>query len=142
MSFLFRNYFCCKIILEFEFTAMKRVCITLVLCAVCGAGYSNDPPRLEAFLGKIKMFYNRYQTSWYMPVQKTKGQEMILSPELNLSMTDHETDLQYAPARGTIFHSKLNMGFDITTGIIYDFKTGRKYYVRDLQSMNDSKALL
>lgn len=123
---------------------MKKYAVLFVVLAIAaigasaGYGWSNDgeDPRLEAFIGKLEKFYknkDRQTTNWRMPNHNPET-NMDHLPNVEIDFYDHDSGLQYSPARGKVFDPKLNMEFDPVTGVIYDFKTDKEYLLSDLRN--------
>lgn len=122
---------------------MKRYAILLVIFAVAAVGASasysladDDDKRLEAFLGKLEKFYKNKDsqtTNWRMPNHNPET-NMDHMPNVDIDFYDHETGLQYDPARGKVFDRKLNIELDVVTGVIYDYKTDKEYLLSELRN--------
>lgn len=129
---------------------MKKYTVLFVVLAIAaigasaGYGWSNEgeDPRLEAFIGKLEKFYknkDRQTTNWRMPNYNPETNLDHL-PNAEIDFYDHDSGLQYSPARGKVFDPKLNIEYDPVTDIIYDFKTDTEYLLSDLKNTKAAEA--
>jgi hypothetical protein len=119
---------------------MKSTCILLLFYAINIPGHAQNSPRMELFLEKIKNYRDRHEISLHMPTDRPSNPENMPLLHSELVMVDEKTGLEYSPEAGTFYHPELNIGLDIRSGVVFDFRTGRKHSLEDLmQAKKDGK---
>ena len=116
-----------------KFIPMKSACSLILFCATCILSHAQNSPRLELFLEKIESYRDRHELSLHMPTYRPPKPEKMPLLSGELFMVDEKTGLEYSPAAGTMYHPELNIGLDIRSEVIFDFRTGRKHTLEDLE---------
>jgi hypothetical protein len=127
---------------------MRRLVFVIVFALSATAVHSNDDAdkRLDAFLGKLEIYNKnkenkeRAAANWNMPNAnpETNAESMPIG-NINMSVIDHASGLEYTPATGKLFDPELDIELDLITGIVYDFKTKKEYRLSDLQAERNHK---
>jgi hypothetical protein len=118
---------------------MKTVCIVVLFCAISILSNAQNSPRLELFLEKIESYCNGYEVSWHMPTHRSPKPENMPLLSGELFMVDEKTGLQYSPAAATFYHPELNIALDLRSGVVFDFKTGRKHSLEELRQLEKNR---
>ncbi len=118
---------------------MKSACIVVLFCAISILGNAQNSPRLELFLEKIESYRNRHEVSLHMPTHRPPKPENMPLLSGELFMVDETTGLEYSPAAATFYHPELNIALDIRSGVIFDFKTGRKHSLEELRQSEKNR---
>lgn len=123
---------------------MKSTVIFLLLAFVASATASgNIPPRVESFLQKVEMYYDKRPVKWRMPNTSPSPLDEMPSPVIIGMMTiDPETGLAFSPATGNLYHPELEVGLEAATGTVVDFKTGKKYSLGELLKQGQERKQL
>jgi hypothetical protein len=113
---------------------MKFVALCILLIGIGDvAKGSHIPPRVESFLQKLHIYYDKHQANWSMPNSKPHNSEKMPSLDfLGAMMLDEETGLAFSPSTGNLYHPKSDVGLEASTGTVVDFKTGKRYSLNDL----------
>ena len=117
---------------------MKAICL-LTLLNVISAFAIQDTDRMDEFLQKLDKFYEsvrRNSRDWSMPNFKTVDTTANM-PMPAIRFVDEETGLEYSPHTRKIYSPDLDIGLDATTDTIYDFKTGKKYNIHQLERQRE-----
>ena len=117
---------------------------TLSLLIFVGViSFSSDPDakRLDEFLKKLDLFYERVKSSsdrWAMPNFPARSNDTAM-PMPEIRFLDDETGLEYSAHKRKIYSPDLEVGLDVNTGIVYDFKKRKQYRLDDLRRERQGK---
>jgi hypothetical protein len=113
---------------------MKPVALFLILAVTASAAaIGNIPPRVDSFMKKVEMYYDKHPVNWTMPNIKPSPADEMPSPVIVGMMTmDPETGLAFSPSNGNLYDPELEVGLEAATGIVVDFKTGEKYALKEI----------
>jgi len=112
---------------------MNTIMILLALAFGASFGHSNDAERLKSFLKKLENLQERQKDNpnkWPMPVYEPSAATRM--PQMELSVVDEETGLEYSNAGNKIFDRLLEFELDLGSGTISDLKTGEKFAYKEL----------
>ena len=116
------------------------VLLLLVAFGASAAASGNIPPRVESFMQKVEMYYDKRPVKWRMPNTSPSPLQEMPSPVIIGMMTlDPETGLAFSPATGNLYHPELEVGLEAATGTVVDFKTGKKYSLAKLLKQRQSR---
>lgn len=99
--------------------------------------------RLHAFLSKVEIYYKHnfsHNANWTMPnYNPASNIDNMPTNHGILSKKDHASGLEYFIQSGKLVDLELGIELDISTGLVYDYKTKREYKLHDLLAERDKE---
>lgn len=114
---------------------MKTLLIIFFL-SLTMANSDQDDERLTGFLNKLEQLYQRQKSEvdkWPMPAYAPQSQDNM--PQAALSVRDEDTGLEYSRQNNVILDRDLEFKLDLTSGMVSDLTTGKKWSYSELQKM-------
>ena len=113
--------------------------ISFLMSALMAVGQTTPDDRIMEFLKKVDTLHAKNQSEAHspgMPNVYTPRHDTSQMPNMNLRFLDHDTGLQYS-GDGRIYHDTLAVGFDVTTGIVYDFQNKKTYTPEEIDQIKE-----
>jgi hypothetical protein len=104
---------------------------------------ANTPPRVQLFLDKVEIYYDKRPVKWAMPnSEPLPPGEMPSMAIVGLMTLDPLSGLAFSSSTGNLYDPELEVGLEASSGTVVDFKTGKKYSLADLLKQRQARKQL